>query len=239
MDFGLGDIVDDAPLDLPQAKVTIEWDAIAEGLNVALHVLAETITRTRAQRSFRARAHAQQLLAFGKGLDRVRRNLDALLAGFAGDVTRITADVNPRIPFRSDDGPHLLLQTPDVIVEHANHETRRTDIYNLGPYVILIPMVMTPRDPRVHWIPVRDPKTPTRHPHHHTYNQGEPATCLGTFANPMHTMWQHGRLVEYATLCTNFVHIYNQDSPLVGMGSITHKQLIASVRRPRRDLHRR
>lgn len=241
MDFGdsiLGDVVKDDHPQIAKPRVEIHWEKVKSALDEALVILAgrykANINSTRQY----DQSYARSIELFGRGLRHLSENLDNKLSGFDGDIDLITAESKLKVPYNTDQGPHLVIRTGNVIIEHDPRFDNNIEIYDLGPYAIIIPLVKERFEPKVHWIPVWSPREDLRHPHHYVI-RGEPSTCLGSFATPMDVMWGRGHLLEFAKLCVDFVHIYNQSSPLVRVESLPHKRLIRQERRRRRSRYKK
>ncbi len=80
----------------------------------------------------------------------------------------------------------------------------------------------------MHWIPVRDPLTWDRHPHHRIRqqlidpSQMEVSTCLGGFADSVPMALAIGDVNTVLKFMVNYVQSWNPDSVLRHMNQIPH-----------------
>jgi len=105
---------------------------------------------------------------------------------------------------------------------------------SLGEYRIYVPVepLMERTFSGVHFIPVRDPFTNHRHPHHTAYYDKRPDTpllmaqntCLGSFSGPISAALEFGRLSDYLVLLYTFLTVYNSGSPLTRLENISHRR---------------
>ncbi|WP_119071571.1 hypothetical protein [Aggregatilinea lenta] len=165
--------------------------------------------------------------------------IDAYLTGLFSlkDYTHIWAEEHPKVPFRIPGVPYIIGQTTEVEFEIGPFDrvsndpvgqVRRYDPVpgrrvSAGQYRIMIPLGGAVGD--VHWVPMRQPDTLSRHPHHHL-GGGVPRTCWGTFAGYVTSLVANGEFVPMIRLCGQFCHVYNPGSPLIHLSSIPFLRLI-------------
>jgi len=120
----------------------------------------------------------------------------------------------------------LCINTSDVVVKFKG------DLYSLGEYMIYFPT--SDLESRVmanpHFIPVRNPYTRNRHPHHLAYANSscdsptcyQSSTCFGSFAGILTSALSSGRLTDFLISIWTFLNIYNPGSPLTRLSNLSH-----------------
>jgi hypothetical protein len=159
--------------------------------------------------------------------------IDRYLTGLSSieGYTKIWGEQHPDVPFRIPDLPYIMALTTPVEITHnwqSDHLATRdmrsqgTVTYDLGVYRVMIPLGGATGD--IHWIPLRDPVTELRHPHHvfRSYSR-EAATCWGSYQDYVVRLVSDGEFIPLLRLCSKFAHDYNQNSPLTHVGTIRHK----------------
>lgn len=102
--------------------------------------------------------------------------------------------------------------------------------WDLGQYRMYFPYtsLVNRSSTGFHFIPLRDPRTYNRHPHHRSHDRVEnplvanTSNCYGSFGGHVsHALYQ-GRLVDLLIHHYLFLSVYNPGSPLVRLSNVEH-----------------
>jgi len=218
-------------------KVTLHRESVME-------VIAAFVTHTTADltrkideinnsRYYRPHEKEQRTTKFQAQLDimsvwndpaQVDRRLTKLMA--IPGLVKIWGEMSPRIPFPIGKVPYLMAQTEDIILEGKSRYWETEQRWDLGPYIIMLPL--GGQTGEMHWIPMREPTTHNRHPHHRikpsivNRDQLEVSTCLGGFADSVAMALQIGDINTVLKFMTDYVKSWNPDSVLRHMEELPH-----------------
>jgi hypothetical protein len=129
-------------------------------------------------------------------------------------LERLWGEENPKVPFPISETPYLIAQTVPLIFRDGSYE------YDLGNYLIMIPLGGDIKG--MHWVPMRDPHTERRHPHHQWVREGYFNTCLGTYHEYVERSLDMGDIVGLTRFMAQYIQTYNPSSPLVHLQTIPH-----------------
>jgi len=208
----------------PKPKIALDAEAITGALIEAYKAQIKKLVASVREMSEYARPdkhtikrRMRTIRELRQRIERIDKDIESIYT-LHDKLTKVWVQTNPRVPFEYTPGTYLIAETTPVVIEHKGTDT--TETYDLGPYILMVPAFQAYVED-IHWVPIWNPETRDRHPHHYV-SGGTANTCLGTFAPYVISCLQEVRPVELLHLSAKFVHIYNQGSPLVPLYDISH-----------------